>query len=221
MADITQASSRHRQGNNVPGKPDPASDGVDHETPPPPEPSASPDPNDLLASEQPGPTEATSDLISYAELLFFAYRDFVSEPDAILETYGFGRAHHRVLHFVHRSPGLRVAQLLNIIKITKQSVARVLKQLIDEEFITQRAGKMDGRERLLFVTPKGGKLAEELAALQVERIKNALNQAGTGTDIATRRFLFAMISEDEQQHVASLIAPPSDTVSSENDPTND
>ena len=159
-------------------------------------------------------------LISHAELLFFAYRDFISEPDEILATYGFGRAHHRVLHFVHRTPGLRVAQLLNILKITKQSLARVLKQLIDEGFIIQRAGKMDGRERLLFVTSKGAKLTDELAALQVARIKIALEQAGPGSEETVRRFLFAMISEDEQQNVAALIAKPCDSVSSENDPTN-
>ena len=88
-----------------------------------------------------------SDLIAHVELLFFAYRDFTGDPDAVLAQYGFGRAHHRVLHFVHRNPGLRVANLLEILKITKQSLARVLKQLIGEGFIVQKAGAEDRRER--------------------------------------------------------------------------
>jgi len=119
-------------------------------------------------------------LIACVELLFFAYRDFINDPDKVLEQYGFGRAHHRVLHFVHRNPGLRIADLLHILKITKQSLARVLKQLIDEGFISQRSGKADRRERLLFVTAKGARLAEKLANLQMKRIGEALRKAGPG-----------------------------------------
>ena len=122
------------------------------------------------------------ELVACVELLFFAYRDFTGDPDAMLEEYGFGRAHHRVLHFVHRNPGLRVADLLDILKITKQSLARVLKQLIDEGFIMQRAGNDDRRERRLFVTAKGGRLAEKLTALQIKRIEAALAKAGPGAD---------------------------------------
>ena len=96
----------------------------------------------------------------------------------MLDEYGFGRAHHRVLHFVHRNPGLRVADLLDILKITKQSLARVLKQLIDEGFIVQRAGDDDRRERRLFVTAKGSRLAEKLTALQMQRVEAALAKAG-------------------------------------------
>ncbi len=106
--------------------------------------------------------DRTADLIAHVELLFFAYRDFTGDPDAILAEYGFGRAHHRVLHFVNRNPGLRVANLLEILKITKQSLARVLKQLIGEGFITQRAGAEDRRERLLYVTVKGHVLPTNL-----------------------------------------------------------
>jgi DNA-binding MarR family transcriptional regulator len=102
-----------------------------------------------------------ADLVACVELLFFAYRDFTCGPDAVLEEYGFGRAHHRVLHFVHRNPGLRVADLLDILKITKQSLARVLKQLIDKGFIMQRAGNDDRRERRLFVTAKGGRSSRQ------------------------------------------------------------
>src|SRR6266446_8160438 len=95
---------------------------------------------------------ASFDLI---ELLFFAYRDFVGDADEILAKFGFGRAHHRVLHFVNRNPGMKVAELLDILKITKQSLARVLRQLIQEGYILQREGANDRRQRLLYVTPKG------------------------------------------------------------------
>lgn len=147
-------------------------------------------------------------LIACVELFFFAYRDFTCDPDAVLEEYGFGRAHHRVLHFVRRNPGLRVAHLLEILKITKQSLARVLKQLVDEGFVVQRAGAADRRERLLYVTAKGGRLAEKLTTLQVDRVAEALRVAGPGADAATRRFLFAMISEGDRARVEALIKPP-------------
>src|SRR6185369_967722 len=89
------------------------------------------------------------------ELLFYAYRDFVGDADDVLKEFGFGRAHHRVIHFVHRYPGLKVADLLDVLRITKQSLGRVLKQLIDEDYIVQKAGDSDKRQRLLFATPKG------------------------------------------------------------------
>ncbi len=156
----------------------------------------------------PGPTQEIHDrdqLIACAELFFFAYRDFTGDPDAILEKYGFGRAHHRVLHFVRRHPGLRVANLLNILKITKQSLARVLKQLIDQGFILQKAGSDDRRERRLFVTAKGGRLIDKLTALQAKRIEAALASAGPGAYQSARRFLFAMIAESDRPRVEKLI----------------
>jgi hypothetical protein len=82
-----------------------------------------------------GRTHSDVELLAFAELLFFAYRDFTRDADAILKDFGFGRAHHRVLHFVNRHPGLRVADLLDVLKITKQSLGRVLKQLIDKGYI--------------------------------------------------------------------------------------
>src|ERR1700751_515761 len=108
------------------------------------------------------------------ELLFFAYRDFVSDADEILAKFGFGRAHHRVLHFVNRNPGMKVAELLDILRITKQSLGRVLKQLIDEGYVSQREGASDRRQRLLYVTAKGEQLAMTLAGLQTVRIARAL-----------------------------------------------
>ena len=126
---------------------------------------------------KPAPMADAGEAIRLVELLFFAYRDFTADPDAVLSDFGFGRAHHRVLHFVNRNPGLRVADLLDILKITKQSLARVLKQLVDEGYIDQHAGTADRRERLLVPTPKGAALAEELATLQVERVARALAEA--------------------------------------------
>ncbi len=120
-------------------------------------------------------------LLEFAELLFFAYRDFTRDPDAILKDFSFGRAHHRVLHFVNRHSGLRVADLLVILTITKQSLSRVLKQLIDKGYIVQQAGASDRRERLLFPTDKGRALAERLAAPQSVRLAEALEGGGTGS----------------------------------------
>ena len=110
------------------------------------------------------------------ELLFFAYRDFTSDPDQILSAYGFGRAHHRVLHFVNRMPGLTVAELLDVLKITKQSLARVLKQLLDAGYIIQVQGPRDRRQRELYPTTKGRTLALDLARPQSRRIRGALRE---------------------------------------------
>ena len=104
------------------------------------------------------------------ELLFYAYRDFVGDADEVLKEFGFGRAHHRVIHFVHRYPGLKVADLLDVLRITKQSLGRVLKQLIEEDYIVQRAGESDKRQRLLFATAKGEALVAkpDLASLAAQ-----------------------------------------------------
>ncbi|WP_083567692.1 MarR family transcriptional regulator [Hyphomicrobium sp. CS1GBMeth3] len=159
----------------------------------------------LEADEAGDGAAGRADLIAHVELLFFAYRDFTGDPDAVLAQYGFGRAHHRVLHFVHRNPGLRVANLLEILKITKQSLARVLKQLIGEGFITQKAGAEDRRERLLYATLKGGRLAERLTTLQVKRIEAALDAAGPEAEMATKKFLLAMISDEDRAQVEALV----------------
>ncbi len=151
-----------------------------------------------------------NDLVACVELFYFAYRDFTCDPDTILEQYGFGRAHHRVLHFVHRNPGLKVAELLEILKITKQSLARVLKQLIDEGFIIQRAGDEDRRQRRLYVSAKGARLTDKLTLIQVKRLEAALSAAGPGANVSTRQFLFAMIAEKDRAHVEALITHPAD-----------
>ena len=130
------------------------------------------------------------------ELLFFAYRDFTSDPDEILADYGFGRAHHRVLHFVNRRPGLTVAELLDVLKITKQSLARVLKQLIDTDHIVQVQGPRDRRQRELYPTAKGRALALELARPQSRRIHAALQGSGATDRAAIEHFLKAMVNPE-------------------------
>jgi DNA-binding MarR family transcriptional regulator len=146
-----------------------------------------------------------SSLIACIELFYFAYRGFTCDPDTILEQYGFGRAHHRVLHFVHRNPGLKVAELLEILKITKQSLARVLKQLVDEGFIIQKAGNEDRRERRLYLSAKGARLTDKLTQIQAKRIEGALAEIGPGADAVARSFLFAMIAEKDRPQVETLI----------------
>lgn len=150
-------------------------------------------------------------LITFVELLFFAYRDFTREADAALSEFGLGRAHHRVLHFVNRHPGLRVADLLDILKITKQSLARVLKQLLDEGWIAQKAGDTDRRQRLLFATARGVELAARLDSLQARRVAEALAIAGPGQEEAVRRFLFAMIAKEERPFADALLPAPVQT----------
>lgn len=139
------------------------------------------------------------------ELLFFAYRDFVSDPDDVLARLNFGRAHHRVLHFVNRNPGMKVADLLEILQITKQSLGRVLKQLVDQGYIVQKEGASDRRQRLLYATAKGEALAMKLAGLQTERISRALSELGPGAREAARKFLIAMINVDNRDDVMRLM----------------
>ena len=163
-----------------------------------------PKPRGPAATEPVAPTvEPCWDLI---ELLFFAYRDFVGDPDEVLAKLGFGRAHHRVLHFVNRNPGLKVADLLDVLKITKQSLGRVLKQLIDQGYIVQREGANDRRQRLLSVTPSGEALAMKLAGLQTARIAGVLAELGPGGHEAARRFLAGMIDGEHRERVLRMIA---------------
>jgi DNA-binding MarR family transcriptional regulator len=156
------------------------------------------------AAAEPAPAAAEPyfDLI---ELLFFAYRDFVGDPDEVLAKLGFGRAHHRVLHFVNRNPGMKVADLLDVLKITKQSLGRVLKQLIDEGYVVQREGASDRRQRLLYVSGAGEALAVKLAALQTARIARVLAELGPEAREATRRFLAGMIDAQDRARVLAMI----------------
>src|SRR5436305_12201215 len=135
------------------------------------------------------------------ELLFFAYRDFVGDADHVLEEFGFGRAHHRVIHFVHRYPGLKVADLLDVLRITKQSLGRVLKQLLDEGYIVQKAGAKDRRERLLFATAKGEAVVAKLAGLQTERIHSAIGQLDDAGADMVRQVVRRLIDPDDPDQV--------------------
>ena len=148
--------------------------------------------------------------IELVEKLFFAYRDFTGEADNVLEAFGFGRAHHRVLHFVNRRPGLRVADLLDILRITKQSLARVLKQLVDRGFIEQAAGANDRRERRLFATPQGKALALRLARLQIAQVGRALEAAGAGSEPVVTAFLTGLIASERVDGGAGSAAPAHD-----------
>ncbi len=170
--------------------------------------SAKPAATEAGAAARPEPPTAASveptwDII---ELLFFAYRDFVGDADEVLHKLGFGRAHHRVLHFVNRNPGMKVADLLDILNITKQSLGRVLKQLVDQGYVVQKEGAQDRRQRLLSVTPKGEALSLKLAGLQTERINRAFGELGPGAHAAARDFLTAMIDDDNRDGVLRLIA---------------
>jgi len=144
-------------------------------------------------------------VLELIELFFFAYRDFVGDADRLLSSYGFGRAHHRVIHFVQRRPGLSIAALLDILKITKQSLNRVLKQLLDKGLVEAREGSTDRRQRLLFLTKKGSDLALELAALQSARFERVLGNMPVKARDSTAEFLFSMIDHDQrgqvQQHI--------------------
>ena len=162
---------------------------------------------DRTGSPDSSPAQAAGEpVFDVIELLFFAYRDFVGDADEALAKFGFGRAHHRVLHFVTRHPGMKVADLLDILNITKQSLGRVLKQLVDQGYVLQKEGESDRRQRLLYATPKGEALAMKLAGLQTERIAHALADIGPGAHEDARRFLIAMINAGGRDNVLQLIA---------------
>ena len=139
------------------------------------------------------------------ELLFFAYRDFTSDPDSLLVEYGFGRAHHRVIHFVGRKPGLSVAELLSILRITKQSLSRVLKQLVESGFILQEPGRRDRRQRLLHLTETGAELERRLSLPQRERMARAFREAGPGAVAGYRKVLLGLIDEKQRAAVLALL----------------
>src|SRR5665213_3366662 len=165
---------------------------------------SSPDP-DVKGQDRTAPPRSGELRWDIIELLFFAYRDFVGDADHELEAFGFGRAHHRVMHFVHRYPGLKVADLLDVLRITKQSLGRVLKQLLDEGYIVQRTGNNDRRQRLLFATAKGEALVGKLAGLQTDRINRAMRDINPAGMDAVRQFLRAMIDHDDPDKVLQTI----------------
>lgn len=140
------------------------------------------------------------------ELLMFAHRELARAAAPVLGRHALGLAHQRALYFIARRPGLSVGDLIGLLGITKQSLGRVLKQLVDEGYVVQKEGENDRRQRLLFVTTKGEQLAMKLAGLQTERIARALADIGPNAHEAARRFLVAMIDADGRDGVQKLIA---------------
>ena len=141
-----------------------------------------------------------------AELMFFGYRSFTQDPDKILEEQGYGRAHHRALHFVGRQPGVSVAGLLDILGVTKQSLARVLKPLVDDGLVEQQIGESDRRQRLLFLTPDGVAFEERLSAPQRDRLIRAFREAGPEAVDGFRTVLQLMMDEEQRKQAQDIIA---------------
>lgn len=138
------------------------------------------------------------------EAMFFAYRGFTADPDRILEKMDYGRAHHRAIHFIHRSPGTTVNNLLSILGVTKQSLNRVLRSLIDDGLVESRVGRRDRRERHLFLTDKGAELERRLSDAQRARMRAAYRAAGPGAVQGFRTVLEAMMDPEMRRHYQSL-----------------
>jgi DNA-binding MarR family transcriptional regulator len=139
------------------------------------------------------------------ELLYFAYRDFTADPDNILMKHQFGRAHHRVLYFVGRNPGIPVSGLLKTLRITKQSLSRVLKQLMDGGYITQEQGVMDRRQRLLTLTELGKSYEKELFSTQRERVAHAYKKAGPEAVAGFWEVLLNIIDDENREAILKQI----------------
>jgi DNA-binding MarR family transcriptional regulator len=139
------------------------------------------------------------------ELLFFAYRDFTAGPDQILKDYNFGRAHHRVIHFVGRNPGITVSELLEILQITKQSLSRVLNALVERGFIEQRPGAFDRRQRLLHLTDDGKTLEHKISLVQQKQVAKAFKDAGGEAVAGYRKVLEGLITEDGRENALSRV----------------
>lgn len=138
------------------------------------------------------------------EAMFFAYRGFTADPDRILENYEYGRAHHRALHFIHRSPGTTVNNLLSILGVTKQSLNRVLRALIDDGLVDSRVGLKDKRERHLFLTPEGAALERELSDAQRARMRAAYRAAGPAAVSGFRQVLEAMMDPELRRQYQTI-----------------
>ncbi len=163
---------------------------------------------DAQADRNSGERSVSRDaVIELIELLYFGYRDFTSDPDVLLLDFGFGRAHHRVVHFVGRNPGISVAELLEILRITKQSLARVLKELVDRGIIEQRSGNTDRRKRLLYLTPDGVSLHARLMQPQIERVQSAIKHAGGDAAPVFQQILYGLIDEQERDRVEKVVRP--------------
>lgn len=139
------------------------------------------------------------------ELMFFAYRDMIADADRVLETRGYGRAHHRCLHFVWRRPGMSVSELLDTLKVTKQSLNRVLRQLVEDGLIDQAVGPTDRRQRLLTATPEGEALVRSLSEAQNARMRRVFMEAGAEAVQGFKTVLADMIDEESRESVLALV----------------
>lgn len=145
------------------------------------------------------------------EAMYFAYRAFTNDPDLILEEIGYGRAHHRALHFVGRDPGLTVTALLDVLGVTKQSLNRVLRILIEDGLIDSRVGRRDRRERQLFLTDKGATLERRLSETQRARIRTAYRTAGPQAVAGFRQVLEAMMDAETLRQFRALRDVPGES----------
>lgn len=141
------------------------------------------------------------------EAMFFAYRGFTSDPDRLLEEFGYGRAHHRAIHFIHRSPGTTVNNLLTILGVTKQSLNRVLRALIEDGMVESRVGSRDKRERNLFLTDAGAGLERQLSEAQRGRMRAAYRAAGPEAVSGFRQVLEAMMDPEQRRQFQALREP--------------
>ena len=140
--------------------------------------------------------------------MFFAYKGFTSDPDRILDEFGYGRAHHRAIHFINRRPGLTVNDLLEILGVTKQSLNRVLRQLINDDLVDSRVGAADKRQRNLYLTDKGNALEKQLATAQQARMRRAYSAAGPEAVEGFRQVLENMIDDVHTPHIIALRKEP-------------
>ncbi|MEM7177584.1 MAG: MarR family transcriptional regulator [Pseudomonadota bacterium] len=137
--------------------------------------------------------------------MFFAYRDFTNDPDRLLMEMGYGRAHHRAIHFIKRHPGISIAGLLDILKVTKQSLNRVLRQLVDDGLVISSMGEVDRRQRLLHLSPAGEELERRVSEPQRARLRSAYAEAGPEAVAGFRQVLECVINSDEREKILSMI----------------
>ena len=138
------------------------------------------------------------------EAMFFAYRGFTADPDRILADMAYGRAHHRAVHFIHRSPGTTVNNLLAILGVTKQSLNRVLRALVEDGLVRNEVGKRDKRERHLFLTEDGEELERRLSDAQRDRMRAAYRAAGPEAVTGFRQVLEAMMDDEMRKRYDAL-----------------
>ncbi|SDO00519.1 DNA-binding transcriptional regulator, MarR family [Lutimaribacter pacificus] len=138
------------------------------------------------------------------EAMFFAYRGFTADPDRILADMAYGRAHHRAIHFINRAPGTTVNNLLAILGVTKQSLNRVLRTLIEDGLVESRVGNADKRERHLYLTENGRALEQRLSDAQRARMRTAFRAAGPQAVVGFRQVLEAMMDPDMRRRYLAL-----------------